>query len=171
MTTKLTMSTLLLAPGSYVLSIDVGNTKADRRNTTDWRKAKVWEAGTKFYVRDTWSRHDQIRAEKLHLSFGTVDETMRRSIAVELVGDSHPSLHALRPGDGAGLYDRLAPHLEAVAESTDHLLARLGCRSVFGRWLVDHGHLSRERFEELWYRFKYDAVGADEPTTEEAEVK
>ncbi len=168
------MTSIIIPAGSYRLSRSVKNPTPDRRRTRDWRALAIWSEGEEFIVRE--QRRDLAGLDLARLpddKRARVEATMLYTV-VEMVGQDHPCLHRVGPGN-AEQYAALAAALVPTEESLAQFMARIELESGFVRWLVDRGEISRADIERLWNQFQYgDPEGApngDDATTLDAPVE
>lgn len=112
-----------MKPGVYVLTRDVENPKSDARHRHDWRKAKVWLKGTRFFVR--LGHYGETIVPEIH--------TGRWTYMTLFIRDGHSEYDSTAP---AALLDALEPVAEA-AQSIVVALQVAGCEG----WLeegIDH---------------------------------
>lgn len=153
-----------IPPGAYKLDRDVQNPRPDRRRTRDWRKMPVWDKGTQFVVKEQRRMGDRHLAE---IAAGLAPEVVAklraddRYTVVELVGDHHPILHRIGPGDEEQ-YAALAAALVPTEESLGQFMTRIDCQNRFVEWLVEKGAVGRADLERWWHRYQYgEDDGAD----------
>lgn len=160
------MSEPNIPAGTYKLSRDVQNPKADRRHTRDWRKVPIWNRGSRFVVKEQRRMGDKHLAEvTVGLDHEVVAELRAkdRYTVVELAGSRWPGSHRIGPGDEEQ-YAALASALVPCEESLSQFMTRIDIESGFVEWLLEHKHVTRADVEKWWHSYQYgDEDEAVEP--------
>jgi hypothetical protein len=124
----------MIPPGNYILPCDVINPLPDGRVRDDWRKQRLWRAGTEFLV-----------------------EALGDITIIQMVGSRWRRLNDIRPSDTL-VYEKLAASLVPTLESTDAFLFRLDITDQGMAWLLRSGRVSRALFERLVEAYNADAA-------------
>ena len=131
---------LKLIPGTYRLTRNVENPKADRRVKEDWTHHAVWMAGDEFIVEQArWPRHDGDDLEFLRI-----------------VKVGHRWRHENVSESQAEQFAALCSALEPCPVSNAAFFTMHEVKGDFVQWLVESGRVSRELIVKLCAEYNED---------------
>jgi hypothetical protein len=139
----------VLAPGTYRLTCDINNPKADRRHTLDWTKEPTWRAGLVIRVRDE-NAHDAL-AEGLARAGHKIEPHKFLWTSMLKVGFRWTHMR-LTPHDSG--YQALVDSLEPIEQTDRAWLDEQGVDNHFAAWLLTDGGMSREALLKLWNKYQ-----------------